>query len=135
MLNKKLYNLITLFFLLTVLVGCSQQAAQAICPGLITLGTTVSGFANLPAEATVKEIKDVLATVGPAIQAIKTANQALALQPVTDLTTAYDELATSINTQPDDAPIIGETAVQIQDAVDKIQAALTQANSTLNCAQ
>ncbi|HMN30731.1 MAG TPA: hypothetical protein PKE45_21440 [Caldilineaceae bacterium] len=133
--NKVTGSIVVVLVLMLALAGCNQNVQQTLCPGLDTLTGGVDQLANVRAEATTKDLKTALAKVDPAIQAVRTANRALNLQPVTDLLSSYDKMAASINARPDDAPIAGETADQLRSDLANVQAALDEAKTKLNCAR
>ena len=92
----------------------------------------VDRLANLSAEATTQDVKTLKQQLDGAVQALKTANQALCAEQASAQVFADGGLAKPVDSLPDDAPL-GEASDQIQTAVSCIKSALDQANATLKC--
>lgn len=116
-----------------VLIACGGNPQEAVCTSLGTLNTTLNRLAESTADATAADVKELKAQLDGPMAAIRTANNILNSQRLTDLLAEYDNLSQTIDNLPDDAPL-GEAATQIQENVQRAQTALAQALSTLNCA-
>ena len=123
-----------------LLAGCSQNvpgmgAIQArACEPLTNLNTTVDQFAAVSEEVTVGDVKQIKEEVDGVVSLLRTANQALNSVAIEEMLTAYDGLAATIEGLPDDQPL-GDSAAEIQTAVQQVQVALDQAISGLSCGE
>ncbi len=137
--RKGLPFLVSLVFVI-LLAGCSQNvpgmgAVQArACEPLTNLNTAVDQFAAVSEDVTVGDVKQIKEEVDGVVSLLRTANQALNSVAIEEMLTAYDGLAATIEGLPDDQPL-GDSAAEIQTAVQQVQVALDQAISGLSCGE
>jgi hypothetical protein len=112
----------------------ADGAQQALCQALDDLRTTLSGLGEIDADTTIGELRAWQEQLDGAVGIVRTANQALRQAGLDELIAAYDELVVTIRDLPDQAAV-GEARVQIQNAVDQIQAAFDRTLAELNCAE
>jgi len=123
-----------------LLAGCSQNvpgmgAVQArACEPLTNLNTAVDQFAAVSEDVTVGDVKQIKEEVDGVVSLLRTANQALNSVAIEEMLTSYDGLAATIEGLPDDQPL-GDSAAEIQTAVQQVQVTLDQAISGLGCGQ
>jgi uncharacterized phage infection (PIP) family protein YhgE len=110
----------------------AADAQKAVCDSLRAITSGVDQLANVNATTTVAELKSLKAPVDTAVAAIKAANQVLNQANITEMTTAYDNLTTTINQMPDNAAV-GEMAASVQAGAVTVRTALGQARTALTC--
>ena len=138
-------NLIHLFLATTILAlvltgcagnlrGAAGDAQEAVCQALGKVSTPLDRLANVNAETTASDVKELKANADDAMQAVRTANDRLKAERISDLLATYDELSRTIDELPDDATL-GDAVPRIQSAVAGVRSALDQATAALNCDQ
>jgi hypothetical protein len=137
--------LVVLLLLTLGLAGCGEQmptlpalpsAAEAqkiVCDALTSVNSSVASLSNLSPTSTVNEVKALRAQLDTWVQAIKAANQVLNRPNITELTTAYDNLALQINSLPDGQAIGATAEANIEAGVKVVQDAVAQARAALSC--
>jgi hypothetical protein len=138
-------NLIHVFLatviLALVLTGCAGNlrgaagdAQGAVCQALGNLTAPLDQLANVNAETTASDVKELKANADGAVQAVRTANDRLKAERISDLLATYDELSRTIDELPDDATL-ADAAPRIQSTAAGVRSALDQATAALNCDQ
>jgi hypothetical protein len=110
----------------------AADAQKAVCDSLTAITSSVDGLANVNAATSVADLKSLKAPVDSAVAAIKAANQVLNQANITEMTTAYDNLTTTINQMPENAAV-GEMAANVQAGAVTVRTALGQARTALTC--
>ena len=114
--------------------GAAGEAQGAVCQALANVSTPLDQLANVNAETTASDVKALKANADDALQAVRTANDRLKSERISDLLATYDELSRTIDELPDDATV-GDAVPRIQSAVAGVKSALDQATAALNCDQ
>lgn len=143
--SKKLLLLALALWLALSLAGCGEQvptlpalpsaadAQKGVCDALTGINSGVASLGNLSPTTTVNDVKALRAQVDTWVQAIKAANQVLNRPNITELTTAYDNLALQINNLPDGQAIGATAETNIEATVKSVQDAIAQARTALTC--
>ena len=138
-------NLIRVFLVTTILAlvltgcagnlrGAAGDAQGAVCQALDNLTAPLDRLADVNAETTASDVKALKANADDAMQKVRTANDRLKAERISDLLATYDELSRIIDELPDDATL-GDAVPRIQSAVAGVSSALDQATAALNCDQ
>lgn len=130
-----------MIILMLVLAGCNitlpsaDDAQQTICEALQNLAVSVDNLANVEIDANTDDVKELKARLDTPIQRVRSLNERLDSQALTDLLAAYDNATSTIDELPDGQPIGEDLVQQLGSGAEQVQAALGQATSALDCAE
>jgi hypothetical protein len=97
------------------------------------VNSSVASLGAIDAGTAVADVKALKARLDTAVQAIKAANTVLNRPGITDMTTAYDNLALQITGLPDGSTVSATAEANIEAGVAAVQSALGQARTALSC--
>ncbi len=130
------------FFVAVVLIlGCSvagcvqpsQQEAEAqLCQGLAELGAALQNMDNLTVSSSVGDIRDAQAQVQSAMENVRSSASQLANIRIDDLNAAYENLAQTVQSLPDDANVV-EAVQTLRPQVQAVREQQQNLVAELNC--
>jgi hypothetical protein len=140
--SKSLIHLfLATMILALVLTGCAGNlrgaagdAQGAVCQALGKVAAPLDRLAEVNAETTASDAKELKANADETMEVVRTANDRLKAERISDLLATYDELSRTIDEIPDDATL-GDAVPKIQSSVAEVRSALDQATAALNCDQ
>lgn len=123
----------------SVLAACGggggvADAQKAVCTATNGLKTATADLSKITADTSVADVKAAKVKVDDAVKLVRTANNVLNLEQVTNLLANYDELSKTVDGLSNEATL-GPAVDQVQAAIVKINTALDEANASLKCGQ